>query len=257
MKRLLLFFFGILLAGCEAQATPIAAIITATATPEPTSIPIPELRYGIAGNIASYIGDMGTVPFEVLGADSAITDFDLVVAYGIYEGWQQAPQSHRVSLAINPNLAPLNNQTIRDLIPRLINSQAIVESLNIPGAQQTTELSTESAPIVRTTLANAGYPDGFQLTMASENIPAVEVLLSQFAMLSMDIRLIELSDTVLADNQAHFALFIWANDSERAQWLTQVREENIIDLWTMPISYLNNGGIIVEFTENGIPIPAQ
>lgn len=257
MKRLLLFLFGILLAGCEAQATPIAVITTATATPEPTSIPITELRYGIAGNIAPYIGDMGTIPFELLAADSAITDFDLVVAYGIYEGWQQAPQSHRVSLAINPNLAPLNNQTIRDLIPRLINSQAIVDNLNIPSAQQTTELSTESAPIIRTTLANAGYPDGFQLTMATENIPAVDVLLSQFAFLSMDIRLIELSEHILADNQAHLLAFMWANDSERAQWVAQVGEGNIIDLWTMPISYLNNGNVTVEFTENGIPIPVS
>ena len=257
MKRLLLFLFGILLAGCEAQATPIAVITTATATPEPTSIPIPDLRYGIAGNIAPYIGDMGTIPFEILSADSAITDFDLVVAYGIYDGWQQAPQSHRVSLAINPNLAPLNNQTIRDLIPRLINSQAIVESLNILGAQQTTELSSESASMIRTTLANSGYPDGFQLTMASENISAVDVLLSQFAFLSMDIRLIELSDTVFSDNQAHLLAFMWANDSERAQWVTQVGEDNIIDLWTLPISYLNNGNLTIEFAENGIPIPAQ
>lgn len=257
MKRLLFIFLGILLAGCEAQATPIAAIISLTATPEPTSISIPELRYGIAGNIAPFIGDMGTIPFEILGADSAVTDFDLVVAYGIYDGWQQAPQAHRVSLAINPNLPPLDNQTIRDLIPGIINSQAIVDSLNIPGTQQTTELSTESATLIRTTLANTGYPDGFQLTMAIENIPAVDVLVSQFASLSMDIRLIELRDGVLLDNQAHLILFMSANDSERAEWLSQAGEDNIIDLWTLPISYLNNGGVSVEFTENDIPIPAQ
>ena len=257
MKRFLLILFGIVLAGCEAQATPIAAIVTETNTPEPTAIPIPDLRYGIAGNIAPYIGDMGTIPFEILSADSAISDFDLVVAYGIYDGWEQAPHSHRVSLAINPNLAPLDNASISDLIHDVIDSQAIVDSLNIPGSQQTTELATVSANSIRTTLANAGYPDGFQLTMATENIPAVDVLASQFAVLSMDMRLIELSETVLVDNQAHLILFIWSHEGERAGWVSQVGEGNIIDLWTMPISYLNNSAVTVEFTENGIPIPAQ
>ena len=257
MKRLLLILFGMILAGCEAQATPIAAIVTETNTPEPTAIPIPDLRYGIAGNIAPYIGDMGTISYEILGAESAISDFDLVVAYGIYDGWEQAPQSHRVSLAINRNLAPLDNASISELIPGLIDVQAIVDSLNIPGSQQRTELATVSANSIRTTLANAGYPDGFQLTMATENIPAVDVLAGQFASLSMDVRLIEVSETVLVDNQAHLILFIWADENERAGWVSQVREENIIDLWTIPISYLNNGEVRVEFTENGIPIPVQ
>ena len=257
MKRFLLILFGIILAGCEAQATPIAAIVTETNTPEPTAISIPDLRYGIAGNIAPYIGDMGTIPYDILGSDSAISDFDLVVAYGIYDGWEQVAQSHRISLAVNPNLMPLNNASISNLIHGVIDIQAIVDSLNIPGSQQTTELSTESANSIRTTLANNGYPDGFQLTMATENIPAVDVLVNQFASLSIDLRVIELSETVFEDNQAHLILFMWAQESERAERVSQVGEDNIIDLWTMPISYLNNGAVPVEFTENGIPIPLQ
>lgn len=254
MKRLLLFLLGLILVGCEAQATPIAAVTTPTITPQPTTPPLPELRYGVGGNIAPYVGDLDAViSYEIV--DSAIEDYDIVVAYGVYDGWQQAPQSHRVSLVINPNLAPLDNLQIRELIPQIIDRQAIVDSLGIPNAQSSTAQTTGSASLIRTTLANAGYPDGFQLTMATESIPALDILVSQFSRLALDLRLIDLNETVLSANQAHLILFLWAQESERAEWANQVGEENVIDLWTMPISYIVSEGLAIEFNENGLPIP--
>ncbi|MEO1288523.1 MAG: hypothetical protein AAFV93_12205 [Chloroflexota bacterium] len=246
-----------LLVGCEAQATPIANIATPTATSAPSPIPVDVVLFGIASNIAPYVGDL-PIDFEIVDGNSALSDYDLVVSYGALDGWQQSPQAHRVSLAINPNLSPLNDLTIRDLIPSVLDSQAIVSNLNINGAQQTTARTTVlSSAEIRTTLANSGYPDGFQMIMAIEQVPAIDTLVVQFSALSLDMRLVPLRDGIIAENQAHLALFLWADDSERDAWVALVGEENIVDLWTMPISYITSGDVAIEFSETGIPFPVE
>lgn len=255
MKILWGLMVCLLLAACEAQATPIASMSTPTVPPQATLPPTQILRYGAAPNIVAYLGDDVAAPYEILDNNLPITAYDLVVAYGIYDGWQQSPVSHRVSLAINPNLPPLTIAIFRDLMTSIVNPQVIVDTLNIPNAQQTTVqdavLSTLDS---RTLLANNGYPDGFQLIMATETVPALDLIVSQFADLSVDLRLIDMQETVISDNQAHLVLFLWAQETERSFWVNQVGEENILDLWTMPISYLAQNDRSIEFTENGIPL---
>jgi len=258
MKRFLLILLGLFIAGCEAQATPIAALITPTDTPPPTTVPLPELRYAVASNLVPYAGNLEqTVAFEVYDSNLPLSEYDVVVAYGVYDGWQQAPQSHRVSLVLNPNLPPFDDATIRGMIPQIIDIQAVLDTIAIPGVQQTAVLTVQSSTVLRTELANAGYPDGFPVTLATEVVPAVDILIGQLSQLALDVRLIEISDTVLSDNQAHMLLFMWSQESERATWSAQVGDENVIDLWTMPISYVTAEGIQVEFNENGLPIPLE
>lgn len=245
--------------GCESQSTPIAALSTPTDIPQATALPITsELRYGVTGNLASYMDNLSdTINFEVLDSTSVIDEFDLVVAYGIYDGWQQSPLLHHVSLAINPNLAPLDNPTLRDLIPQMIDTQALIARLDIAGIQPAQTQSPENRGVVRTILANAGYPDGVQLILAVESNLALDELVSQFALQSVDLRPTDMSESVFSDNQAHLALFLWTQDTEREALASQVGDEHVIDLFTVPISYISPSSIAVDFSENGLPIPSQ
>lgn len=257
MRLFWLVVLSAILVGCEAQATPIANIATPTATLAPTPVPVNVIRYGIAANIVPYLGDV-PVSYETVDGTTALTDYDLVVTYGALDGWERAPQAHRVSLIINPNLAPLDETVIRDLIPSVIDVQTIISNLNINGTQQTTIQTSElSATEIRTTLANSGYPDGVQLTLATEQVPAIDTLLSQFSALGLDLRLIPLRENSFSQNQAHLGLFLWTDDSERSDWVAQVGENSIIDLWTMPISYITSDGVTVDFTADGIPYPVE
>lgn len=249
---------GTILVGCEAQSTPIAAISTPTDVPQATNIPIPELRYGVAGNLAEYMDNSSDYPnFEVLDSTSPIDDFDLVVAYGTYDGWQQSPHSHHISLAVNPNFPPLDNPTLLDLVPQMIDTQALISAIDISGIQETRVQSPDNIGTVRTSLANAGYPDGVQLVLATDTTFALDEFINLFAIRSIDLRLIDMSDSGFDDNQAHLTLFLWVQDNERDVLASQVGDENIIDLFTIPISYITPDDIAVDFSENGIPIPSQ
>lgn len=256
MKRFFLILLGLILAGCEAQATPIAAVIVPTNTPLPTTASLPELRYAVASNLVPYKGDLEeTIAIEVYDSNQPLSDYDVVVAYGIYDGWQQAPQSHRVSLVLNPNLPPFDDATIREMILQTLDVQAVLDTFAIPGVQQSSALTTESSTVLRTQLANAGYPDGFSVILATDVIPAVDILIGQLSQLALDIRLIEINNTVLSDNQAHMLLIMWSQERERATWSAQVGDDYVIDLWTMPISYVTPDDVQLEFNENGLPIP--
>lgn len=247
--------------GCEAQSTPIASISTPTDAPQATSAPavsIPDFRYGVVGNLASFLTNSDeNINFEVIDASSNLDDFDIVVAYGIYEGWQQSPQSHRISMALNPNLTPLDNQRIRDLIPQMIDAQVLVSAIGIDGVQTLTASTPDSAGVARTILANEGYPDGLELILATDVDLALDNLVAQFSARSIALRLINIDEAVFGENQAHLAIFLWSQDSERETWISEVGAENIIDLWTIPISYISSSELPLSFTENGLPIPPQ
>lgn len=267
ISALILAIVGLLLVGCEAQATPIASISTETteSAQPPASVTsattVLELRYGILAHTLPYISEIDRIEaigsVEAVAVGNVLGDFDIVAGYGVYDAWQQSPISQRVSLVINPNLAPLTEDTIRMLIPQMIDSQSIVANLDIPGVQQATAQTLTASSSIRTTLANAGYPDGFALTLATESVPALDMIVSQFADNAIQVRLIPLDDEVLTNQQTHLVLLVWAQEEERSAWVAQVGENNVIDLWTMPISYLAAEGLTIEFAENGLPIPTR
>jgi hypothetical protein len=261
MKRFfLMLLVSLILAACEAQSTPIAAVNTPTAIAEPILTMPPQIRYGLYTNVIGFVPNIDILRevalVESMTAESAISDYDVVVAYGIYEGWQQSPISQQVSLIINPNLAPLDDEDIRNIVRQAIDSQAISEILNISGLLPRTT-QTVSSTETKIALANVGYPDGFVLTMAVEAIPSLEVIAAQFTQRNIDLRIIENEANTLSNNRAHLMLALWTQESQNIAWVEQVGEANVLDLFTLPISYIASDTLNITFTENGFPLPAR
>jgi hypothetical protein len=263
MKHLLLLLFAcLILAACEAQATPIGSIATPTSEPEsaPVATTVPQLSYGLYTNVVGFVQDVDSISdlasVEIMGTESSFGDFDIVVAYGEYDGWQQSPVKHHISLIINSNLAPLNNEATSSIVRQAFDAEAMLNTLNIPGALPGNAQAV-SANETKIALANASYPDGFRLTMAVENVPALEAIAAQFTQRNIDLHIIESETDSLSNNRAHLLLTLWTLDSQRTAWVEQVGEANVLDLLTLPISYLAPDGLNISFTENGWPIPAR
>jgi hypothetical protein len=247
VKRcLLLILSAWLLLACEADATPIALVNEPTSEAA-TAIPTnpPDLRYGIFVNAEGFVSDLAEIQsrasVEIFYDAGRYTDYDIVAAYGVFEGWQLSPVQQQLILTINPNLAPMNDANIRALILQSIDSAALTERLAINGMQanNVTALSPSS---IRTSLANMGYPDGLELSLASSPVPGLELLLNQFAASNIRIQFVN------AGNPAHLSL---------AMLTAAETLENTLELYSLPISYFAREGISVEFSENGWPLPRR
>lgn len=258
MKHILLIILGVVLVGCEAQATPIAAISTVTPIISSTATPVSTIRYGVLADSAPYLdlSDLQDIlSIEILGSMEQVNEYDIVLGLGRQDGWQELDIQQHISLAINSNLAPLSNQTLYDLVPQVIDTQALMNNINISGTQQTRAQQSSDATSIRTILANNGYPDGLTLLLAAEAIPILDTIVNQYDVAGISLQLTDIDS--FEQNQAHLALFMWIDDAQRTTWVEQVGEENLVDLVTIPISYFSADTINIEFTETGFPIPVQ
>jgi hypothetical protein len=259
LKRLfLLLLVCLMLVACEAQATPISGVQTPTATTEPMiTLPL-QIRYGLYANVLGFVQDLDILQasalVEAISAENAIPDYDVVVAYGIYDGWQQSPVKQHVSLIINPNLVPLDDENISNIVRQLAYSLELPDIFYIP---KPLPPAIQSVTEAKTALANVGYPDGFVLTMAVNIVPALEAIAAQFTERNIDLHIIESESDVLAKNRAHLILALWTEDAQRTAWIEQVGEQNVVDLFTLPISYLASDELHITFTEYGWPVPAR
>jgi hypothetical protein len=93
---------------------------------------------------------------------------------------------------------------------------------------------------IRTSLANMGFPDGFQLSLATAPAPGLEQVIADFNASNIRIQLLQ------AGNQAHLSLM-----------LSPVLPEGAVEIYSLPISYLAKEGISVEFSEDGWPLPSR
>ncbi|MEO1644432.1 MAG: hypothetical protein AAFR67_04550, partial [Chloroflexota bacterium] len=218
IRRWLFILVGcLLLTACEASATPIAVITTPTITPAPTNTPLPTLRYGLAPNIAPYVGDVSVIAdiatVEQVNTLDNIAGFDIVIAYGderLIQGWQ-ATSPHTISLAINTQLAPLNDTVLRDLVARSLNIPAVLENVTISGARVAVEHPLDSTITTRTSLANLGLPDGITLSLVTSLVPATDSVIAQYAERNIRIQQLSLMDDASEQTEAHLYLFRWVD----------------------------------------------
>lgn len=248
------------LAGCEAQPTPIAVVDAATIAPNIVNVTQPPpLRYGIPDHTLPYVNDLTQIQatglVETMPPNPDLSLYDIAIAYGSYDGWQQAPISHHVGLILNPQLAPLDSPEIQNLVRQALNPQAIIDSTGIGGLLGV-QIETLASAQIRSALANLGYPDGFRLTMGVEPIPGSEAVMQQLDNANLEIIPIEIAstseaETMLAENRVHLLLVHWKTEDERLRWVERVGENQVIELYTLPISYVAVEGVNVSFTENG------
>lgn len=257
----------ILLTGCEAQATPLAAVNAPTVVaPEFVDVTQPPpLRYGIADHTLPYISNLEQIRenglVESMPPNPDLTVYDMAIAYGIYDGWQQAPKNHHIILILNPNLAPIDNLEIQTLLRQALNPQEIANSTGMTGLIITPNETLPTSQI-RSTLANLGYPDGFRLTVALNTIPAGNIVLQQLnsaniEVTPLDIESPEEAQIILENNSAHALLLRLTGDDARSTWVEQVGESHLIDLFTLPISYVATETITVSFSADGWPIASR
>ena len=97
-------------------------------------------------------------------------------------------------------------------------------------------------------LGDASVPGGEQVIQQWETagIEAQQTAMPEGAILK-----------ALTGGQYQAALMIWTNPDERGKWVTQFGAANVIDLYSLPISYLAVPGFQITFTPDGWPLPTR
>ena len=261
MNRLIVICVLILGVACQPPATPIAVGVQPTDTEAVVSTVPPPIRYAFHPNTEGFVTDLTEIEQSgivvTLSDDSLAelgTDYDVIMTYGEQAGWTTSPHPQHIALLINPNLAPFDDPEILNLFKSSLNPTAIIETLDITGILPADSSTTDSAT-VKSTLANLGYPDGFALSLGESQILGSEALAEQLTRFNFHLTSTELTEDELIiafDNQRlHLGLIIYTTPEARASWSSLVGEDNIIDLYTIPISYNAQPELQIDFTAHG------
>jgi len=248
---LLALIVGLLLiCACQPTPTPLPANLPTLPPPSATPglyTPTPMLmRYAIAPNALPYFSQQDRTLISAsaqiiqLDAPPAVSDlgarYDLVVAVGDLTGGTPTPSPLQIDLVINTSVSPLNDPNLAQIVRSAVDPQKIAASLNLPGLQAAAEQPTDPTTL-RNQLANAGYPDGFDLTLLAQPDQGAEALAQSLDALGIDTRL-----TMNADQNAQLSL------------TSQTESANSVPLYTLPISYAAVAGLKITFTPDGFPI---
>lgn len=261
MARILPFLILVLLlASCEPAATPFPVELAATATPTlPPSTPVP-IRYALAPNTAGLIADLtlmqggGIVQqLSVLPDPTGIgSEYDVVVIYGDFNGWTRA-SAPTISLVIGPDMEP----ALADILRRAIDAQGIIAALDISGATAASSAHTP-APILRIELANMGRPDGFGINLGYAYTPGASQITAQLTAANIQSRLSLQTNTdlqsALIEGRLQAGLIMWLTPDERQSWADRFGSAQVIDLYTVPISYLAAPDLVISLTPGGWPL---
>lgn len=255
----------ICLAGCEATATPLPAVLPPTSTPIPVPTLPPPVRYAFTANTVGYVESIEEIErtglIDRLGDNTTdmgvLAGYDIVVTLGRIEGWAQSPLSPHVALVLNTSLAPLDSPLAADAVRRSIDPVAIATQFGIAGLEPA-PLTPLDAVTIRTQLANGGFPDGIDLVLRHQTFPGVPQFIEQWA--ASGVRVQEASATraeitnLFDQQRAHLFLIGWYTEEERQAWEERVGADNIIDLYTLPISYQAAADLEITFTDDGFPL---
>ncbi len=220
------------------------------------------IRYAFAANT------MGTLPnpaalypqaditqlTETVNLADLGTRFDIIITLGAYADAVPSPTLLNVALLINENLPPLTNPDLIDIFMRSIDPTQIVQQLDIPEIRLTSPASTQ--PInLQAELANAGWPDGFELRLAHDSALGHDALQAYFQPFNINLIAVPLSTDF---GQTNLTLITWSTMRERNQWATMVNHETyMVDLFGLPISYWAVPELEVTFTPQGWPIASR
>jgi len=259
---------GLFFIACTPEATPFPVDIptadNVTSVPSSSST----IRYALAANTDGYMGDLAFIQASAqveqltdpIDANGLGNRYDLLAAYGDLSGGIRSPITPHVTLVVNPTIPPLDDPFLRNILYRSLNTQAIIDFLAISGTVAAPRES--SAPsTLRTELANAGWPDGLRMSVAYAYTPGAPQIIMQFQAAGIQAGVSPMSEDEIRkafdEGQIQAALISWKTPAERTVWSSRFGEENVIDLYSVPISYIATPGLQITFTPGGWPIASR
>ena len=248
-----------LVSACGPEPTPVAITplvvethMAATEQFVSTNTPIPNLRYGLLPNTQGYVPSnlLDSENFTVENITEQTTSeqfnaYDIVSGYGLYDGWQVSPVATRVSLVLNTAISPFDQPDFVSLMQSAATLTDITAQIGIPGVSLMTTTDTASR-LVRETLANLGFADGIRVYGRIDDVPGSTIIIDSLKTVGIRVQTSEEITTT-----PHMQIKVWHNDSERQLWVDQFGENSVIDLYSIPISYLTSEDIQVSFDTNG------
>jgi hypothetical protein len=253
------------------------AACTPEATPFPVDMPTPEtatmpagsasnIRYALAANTEGYMSELSLIQAaaqveqltEPIDAGELGSRYDMVVAYGDLPDGVRSPVTPHIALVVRPAIPPLDDPFLLTILYSSLNPQAIVDTLDIIGA--VADIRDPSLPAaLRTELANAGWPDGLSLSIAYADTPGAVEVANDLEAAGIQVRLWLMRQKEMSgafdEGLIQGALIAWKTPEERAEWVERFGEANVIDFYSIPISYLAIPGMEVTFTPGGWPLP--
>jgi hypothetical protein len=261
------FLICLWLVSCTPEATPFPVDIpTISSTSAPNSQST--LRYALAANTENLVSDLAVIQAEAqieqltapINNDDLGSHYDLATAYGDLEGGTRSPIVNHIALVLNPSIAPLDNKILINILRRSLDTKAIVTALDISGVEANA-FDPLSPLMLRTELANAGWPDGLKLILAYAYTPGAATVAEHLGLAGIQAQLLALTEqeviTAFTVGRIQAGLISWKTAEERENWVSKFGDENVLDLYSVPISYIAVSGLDVEFTPSGWPIPAR
>ena len=246
-----LLLLTLLVSACEPEPTPLPVNLP-TLPPATTTAPAPderELRYALAPGVTNFFSaedqrlisaSATIIPLETPPvADDLGSAYDILVAFSQFPDSTEAPAPLQVKLLVNTTLAPLDNPDIALIIRQAVDPQTIASVLGIP-PEQSGAAPAPSAQALRANLANAGYPDGFDLTLAADFTAGADTIVQHLSSVNIDVRLVPGGET------AHLTL-------TNIPTTTQANVDSI-HLLNLPIYYRAVPSLNISFTPAGFPI---
>lgn len=254
-----------LLAACEPDATPLPAYVPPTVTTLPATATPGPLRYALAAETRGSVVDLAlleaSAEVTLLEPDEPtdLGNYALMAGYGDRPGWARSPVTPRVSLAIGGKRAPLDEPAMAGLIVSAIDAQALVSASGIGGSEALSAPAERGAQ--RAALANAGWPDGFDVALGDAGLPGTEALIGQLAALGLNVSRVALPPdaliAALTDGRVNLALVAWTDERQRQAMAEAVGAERVIDLYTLPITFQAVDGLRLTFTPGGWPLASR
>ncbi len=254
----------LLIAGCSDAPTPLPVDLPPTATPTLEFGDVPQPLTAVRLLFANTV-------------DTAVPDADRAVLETAGFVLEQAP-ADRVLDGIIVDLAPSEvfvrfddpdfDDSALNRSPNTLN-RSIALNPAAPPFDQVAVLrvfwqSFSASPVdPRVVLAQAGYPDGFDLHVLAVNGfdrigYDLQILYGQS--LNAPVTIGSYSQTEaqrrFQGTAYHLAIFSWSDPAVRDSWVIIVGADNVIDLPPLTVLYqLGSSVTVTEFTPGGFPIP--
>ena len=195
-----------------------------------------------------------------INPDDLGSRFEIVAAYGDIPGGTRSPITPHIALVINPTLLPWSDLNILNIFRQSLDPEKITQAIDITGVVAESATS-ESTSEIHTQLANAGWPDGLSFNFGNAYAPGGEQIIKQWQTAGIDAQKTIMPEneiqTALIEGRIQAALVSWTTPDERGEWVSQFGEDNVIDLYSLPISYLAVPELHLTFTPGGWPLPTR